>query len=94
MTLVELQREIDNSLFSPDCWLKSQILYREDKREKISLIQQAYKNGFYNDGHHTGQGAQEQSVVGGRNGGAGQRSVSFNSKAPYLHPGTVKRFTE
>ncbi len=35
MTVAELQREIDNSLFSPDCWMKSQILYREMIRGQL-----------------------------------------------------------
>ena len=31
----ELQWEIDNSLFSEECWLKSQILYREMLRGQL-----------------------------------------------------------
>lgn len=52
----ELWRLIDNSLFSPDCWDKSQILFREGMRFELEEL-------LY-DVSRTSQGFKEQCLVG------------------------------
>ena len=39
MSLLELQKALDDSLYSEDGWLKSQILYREMLRDKVYVLQ-------------------------------------------------------